>query len=94
MGLVYFVPLKLNFGEGEIYLSLDMVFSLLGGLGLFIYGMKQMGDGLQKSAGNKLKQLIGLLTTNRIAGLLVGTGVTAIIPVSYTHLTLPTIYSV
>lgn len=79
MGLIYFVPLEFNFGEGEIYLSLDMVFSLLGGLGLFIYGMKQMGDGLQKSAGNKLKQLIGLLTTNRIAGLLVGTGVTAII---------------
>ncbi len=56
-----------------------MLFSLFGGLGLFIYGMKQMSDGLQKSAGRKLKQLIGMLTTNRIAGVLVGTGVTAII---------------
>jgi len=56
-----------------------MLFSLLGGLGLFIYGMKQMADGLQKSAGRNLKKLLGMLTTNRIAGLLVGTGVTAII---------------
>lgn len=56
-----------------------MVFNLLGGLGLFIYGMKQMGDGLQKTAGKKLRQLLEMLTTNRIAGVLVGTGVTAII---------------
>ncbi len=65
--------------EGEVFLSLTMVFSLFGGLGLFIYGMKLMGEGLQKSAGSKLKRLLGLLTTNRVAGLLVGTGVTAII---------------
>lgn len=56
-----------------------MIFNLLGGLGLFIYGMKQMGDGLQKTAGKKLRQLLEMLTTNRIAGVLVGTGVTAII---------------
>lgn len=56
-----------------------MVFKLLGGLGLFIYGMKQMGDGLQKTAGRKLRKLLEMLTTNRIAGVLVGTGVTAII---------------
>ncbi|MFW5991792.1 MAG: Na/Pi cotransporter family protein, partial [Halanaerobiaceae bacterium] len=60
-------------------MSLSMLVGLLGGLGLFIYGMKQMSEGLQKTAGKKLKQLLGLLTTNRIAGLLVGTGVTAII---------------
>ncbi|MGM0471907.1 MAG: Na/Pi cotransporter family protein [Bacillota bacterium] len=60
-------------------MSLGMLFNLLGGLGLFIYGMKQMADGLQKTAGKKLRKLLGLLTTNRIAGLLVGTGVTAII---------------
>lgn len=56
-----------------------MLFNLLGGLGLFIYGMRQMGDGLQKTAGKKLRQLLEMLTTNRIAGVLVGTGVTAII---------------
>ncbi len=66
-------------GKGRFCLSLEMIFSLLGGLGLFIYGMKQMGDGLQKSAGSKLKRLIEMLTTNRVAGVLVGTGVTAII---------------
>jgi phosphate:Na+ symporter len=56
-----------------------MVFGLLGGLGMFIYGMKQMSEGLQKVAGKKLKQLLRLLTTNRFAGLFVGTLVTAII---------------
>jgi phosphate:Na+ symporter len=56
-----------------------MLFNLLGGLGLFIYGMKQMGEGLQKTAGNKLRRLLEMLTTNRIAGVLVGTGITAII---------------
>ncbi len=60
-------------------MSFSMVFSLLGGLGLFIYGMRQMSEGLQKAAGRKLKQLIGMLTTNRTAGVLVGVLVTAII---------------
>ncbi|HKL76021.1 MAG TPA: Na/Pi cotransporter family protein [Halanaerobiales bacterium] len=60
-------------------MSPDMIFSLLGGLGLFIYGMKRMSDGLQKVAGKRLKHLIGLLTTNRFAGIGVGALVTAII---------------
>lgn len=64
---------------GEIFLSMEMIFGLLGGLGLFIYGMKQMSEGLQKAAGNRLKKLLGMLTTNRFAGLAVGTAVTAVI---------------
>ncbi|MGM0409903.1 MAG: Na/Pi cotransporter family protein [Bacillota bacterium] len=56
-----------------------MIFSLLGGLGLFIYGMNQMSEGLQKAAGSRLKRLIGLFTSNRFAGIGVGTLVTAII---------------
>lgn len=52
---------------------------LIGGLGMFLYGMNVMGDGLQKVAGEKLKMIIGLLTKNRIMGVLVGTLVTAII---------------
>ena len=60
-------------------MSLAMLFQLFGGLGLFIYGMKQMSEGLQKTAGKKLKQLLGMLTSNRLVGLLVGTGVTAVI---------------
>lgn len=56
-----------------------MIFQLLGGLGLFIYGMKLMGDGLEKTAGDKLKKILEVLTTNRFMGVLVGTGVTSII---------------
>lgn len=55
-----------------------MIFGLLGGLGLFIYGMKLMGDGLQKVVGEKLKKAIGALTSNRILGVLVGAGVTTL----------------
>ncbi|MTI59838.1 Na/Pi cotransporter family protein [Iocasia frigidifontis] len=60
-------------------MSLSMLFGLFGGLGLFIYGMKQMSEGLQKAAGRKLKHLLGLLTNNRFAGLAVGTLVTAVV---------------
>ncbi|MEJ6950657.1 Na/Pi cotransporter family protein [Natronospora cellulosivora (SeqCode)] len=60
-------------------MSASMIFALFGGLGLFIYGMKQMSEGLQKTAGKRLKHLLGLLTTNRFAGLAVGTLVTAVI---------------
>ena len=56
-----------------------MIFGLLGGLGLFVYGMKLMGDGLQKAAGEKLKRLLEVLTSNRFFAVLVGAGVTAII---------------
>lgn len=56
-----------------------MAIELAGGLGLFIYGMRQMSEGLQKAAGKKLKQLLHMLTSNRLAGVMVGTGVTSII---------------
>lgn len=58
---------------------MDIAISLIGGLGLFLYGMHLMGEGLQKSAGNRLKKIIELLTSNVIMGVLVGTVVTAII---------------
>jgi len=60
-------------------LSYFMIFELLGGVGLFIFGMRQMGEGLQKTAGDRLQRFIELLTTNPLAGILVGAGVTAII---------------
>ncbi|NLM14210.1 MAG: Na/Pi cotransporter family protein [Epulopiscium sp.] len=56
-----------------------IIFALIGGLGLFIYGMQIMAEGLQKSAGNKMKKLLEILTNNRIMGVLVGAVVTAII---------------
>lgn len=60
-------------------MNYKMVFSLLGGLGLFIYGMSMMGTGLQKAAGAKLKRILEVLTSNRFLAVLVGAGVTAII---------------
>ncbi|WP_455526016.1 Na/Pi cotransporter family protein [Peptostreptococcus stomatis] len=58
---------------------MNIAISLVGGLGMFLYGMNVMGDGLQKAAGEKLKKIIEMLTTNKIMGVLVGTLVTAII---------------
>lgn len=59
--------------------DLGMIFQFVGGLGMFLYGMSAMADGLQKFAGNRLQKLLGILTTNRLLGVLVGAGVTAII---------------
>jgi phosphate:Na+ symporter len=53
--------------------------TLIGGLSLFLFGMNIMGQALEKRAGGKLRILLGKLTTNRIAGLLTGLGITAVI---------------
>ena len=53
--------------------------SLIGGLCLFLFGMNIMGQALERRAGGKLRSLLGRLTTNKMAGLLTGLGVTAII---------------
>ncbi len=55
------------------------VLTLIGGLCLFLFGMNLMGDALERSAGGKLEIMIGKLTTGKLAGLLTGLGVTAII---------------
>lgn len=55
------------------------IFMFSGGLALFLYGMKQMSDGLQKSAGKKLKNVLDTLTGNRIAGASFGIVVTSIV---------------
>ena len=59
--------------------NLGNLFTFIGGLGMFLYGMNLMADGLQKSAGNKMKQLLGYLTNNRLLGVLMGAFITAII---------------
>ena len=58
---------------------MDIAIGIMGGLGLFLYGMTLMGDGLQKAAGSKLKRIIELLTSNVIMGVLVGMVVTMVI---------------
>ena len=55
------------------------ILTLVCGLALFLYGMDVMGDALKKSAGRKLKTILGHLTSNRFKGLLLGLGVTAVI---------------
>ncbi len=56
-----------------------MFTAVLGGLGLFLYGMNIMAAGLQKCAGNKLKKILEMLTKNKFLGIVLGAVVTAII---------------
>ena len=59
--------------------KLETIFSFIGGLGLFLYGMNVMADGLQKSTGNRMKNLLSYLTKNRLMAIIFGALVTAII---------------
>lgn len=59
--------------------DVQMLFQFVGGLGMFLYGMNAMADGLQKSAGHRMQQLLGALTKNRLMGVILGAGITAII---------------
>ncbi len=60
-------------------MNVFMVFLLLGGLGMFLYGMKLMSDGLEGIAGDRMRRVLEKLTTNRLAAVGVGAGVTCII---------------
>ena len=60
-------------------MQISEVMMLLGGLGLFLYGMKLMGDGLEMAAGSRLKKIVEKLTRNKYMGALVGLLVTMII---------------
>ena len=57
----------------------EIVFHFLGGLGLFLYSIKTMGDGLQQAAGDRLRFYIDKYTSNPFFGILVGIGMTALI---------------
>ena len=58
---------------------MQIVFGLLGGLAVFIYGMNLMSESLQKAAGEKMKSILALLTKNRIMGVIAGALVTAVL---------------
>lgn len=60
-------------------MSFGMIMGLMSGLGLFLYGMKMMGEGLEKAAGANLRRLLEKLTKNTFMGVLVGAVFTAII---------------
>jgi len=57
----------------------DIIFGTIGGLGLFLFGMGLMSDGLKKVAGQKLKQVLESMTKKRLVGCLVGAVITAVI---------------
>ncbi|MDR0622933.1 MAG: Na/Pi symporter, partial [Treponema sp.] len=59
--------------------AIGIVLRITGGLCLFLYGMKVMGDGIQQAAGDRLQRVLGLMTGNRLAGVITGIAVTAII---------------
>src|SRR5690554_6100824 len=65
-------------------MTTEMIISLVGGLGLFIYGMNIMSDGLKAIAGDRVKRLLEILTNNRILAIVVGTVVTMIVQSSST----------
>ena len=58
---------------------LETIFGLIGGLALFLYGMNQMSEALQKAAGDKMKQVLSFLTKNPLMGALAGALVTAVL---------------
>lgn len=60
-------------------MNLEIILSMAGGLGLFLYGMRAMSDSIEKVAGARLRQILEQLTTNRFTGILVGIIFTAII---------------
>lgn len=59
--------------------NLKIIFGLVGGLALFLYGMNSMSDALQKAAGEKMKKILGFLTKNPVMGALAGALVTAVL---------------
>ena len=59
--------------------TLEVIFGLLGGLAVFIFGMNMMSDCLQKAAGEKMKRILALLTKNPILGVLAGALTTAVL---------------
>ena len=60
-------------------MNIGNLITLLGGVALFLFGMSLMGDGLKKVAGNKMELVLYRLSSTPLRGVLLGTGVTAII---------------
>ena len=58
---------------------LSSLFSLFGGLGMFLYGMTVMSDGMQKAASSKMSKFLNIVTENRIMAVILGAGITALV---------------
>ena len=72
------IPLAADVATGGLD-SFALVMGLLGGLAIFLLGMEMMADALKAVAGERMKSILGRLTTNRFAGVATGTFVTAVI---------------
>lgn len=72
-------PLESVLEGQDGYMTWLHIFTLIGGLGAFLFGMKYMGDGLEAAAGPKMNNMLEKLTRNPLLGFLVGTVVTAVI---------------
>ena len=73
--------LYVSFAVQNFRLTMEIlqVFTLLGALGMFLYGMNLMSSGLQKAAGDRLRGFLSAMTSNPLKGVLTGVGVTSII---------------
>ena len=60
-------------------MALEIIFQVCGGLGIFLLGMKNMSEGMQAVAGERLRKMIGAITNNRLMASGVGTLVTCVI---------------
>ncbi|MEN8928796.1 MAG: Na/Pi cotransporter family protein, partial [Flavobacteriales bacterium] len=89
-GEKYVYKLGIEKGDNQIFSSkkkfktkrewgLFRILVLIGALGLFIYGMKVMSEGLQQAAGSRLRKMLGAITSNRFKGVLTGFGITSIV---------------
>lgn len=86
----YVYKVGLNLGEKTIWSKKGKVKTerawgifkllvLIGALGMFIFGMKIMSEGLQKAAGSRLRNMLGSITSNRVKGVFTGFGITSIV---------------
>lgn len=73
--------LYVSFAVQNFRLTMEIlqVFTLLGALGMFLYGMNLMSSGLQKAAGDRLRGFLSAMTSNPLKGVLTGVGVTSVI---------------
>ncbi len=63
----------------EVLMTIDLFFGLIGGLGLFLYGMQLLSEGLQKIAGDRIQKTMEILTNKPLVGVATGTLLTSII---------------
>src|SRR5690606_25008094 len=75
---VIFIIVYITYGGVSLDIQ-EMLFQFLGGLGIFLFGLKYMGDGLQRSAGDNLRNILNKFTSTPLRAILAGILVTVLI---------------